>query len=373
MKNNSFSMRSILSIVVAMVLMMVVFEACKKDDGTPAVQVDKSRLKARLDSANAGYALAVEGVQVGQFEAGSKATFKTAVDAATAVYNNANASQTDVNNAYANLGAAGVTFLSKQVQQIAPANLVLYLKMDGNANDASGKGLNGALKAGSTGITSTTSTTGTTGVTSWTGWGGGTPTPSADRYGKASMAYFFDKGANIEVPYNSVLNPSKEITISLWARPTIIRPSNYLVSLNRWNGYKLQLQEVNKAFMTVKTAADKIYDKDNESPTLDLNKWYHITVTYKSGAMTFYLNGTPVKAYTDVTGDPYAVKSNINLTIGQDLPTNLYQLNINNDADGNNFNGPWGGYFTGDMDEVRIYNVVLSDAQVKSIYNAEKP
>ncbi|WP_420146662.1 LamG-like jellyroll fold domain-containing protein [Spirosoma sp.] len=359
MKNNSFSVRSMLSALFAFVLLAVVFDACKKED-TPAVVVDKTKLKARLDSANTIYTAAVEGAQVGQYEKDSKAAFKTSIDAATTLNNNANATQADVNNGYVNLGQAMNTFASKKVQEIAPQNLVLYLKMDGNANDASGKGLNGTLKAGSTG------------VGSFTGWGGGTPTPSADRYGTAGKAYFFDKGANIEVPYNTVLNPSKEISISLWARPTVIRPSNYLVSLNRWNGYKLQLQEANKAFMTVKTAAGKYNDKDNESPTLDVNKWYHITVTYKSGGMTFYLNGSPVKAYTDVTGDPYAVKSNINLTIGQDLPTSLYTADDKDNADGNNFYGPWGGYFTGDIDEVRIYNVVLSDTQVKSIYNAEK-
>ena len=89
--------------------------------------------------------------------------------------------------------------------------------------------------------------------------------------------------------------------------------------------------------------------------------------------MVFYLNGTPVKTWTDVSGDPYGVKSNINLTIGQDLPTSAYQINEKDDADGNNFNGPWGGFFTGDLDELRMYNVVLSGTQVRSIYNAEKP
>ena len=365
MTNNSFSLRSLLGTVLAVLLMLVMFESCKKDDTPAAVTVDKTKLKARLDSANAGYALAQEGVQVGQFEAGSKAVFKTAIDAATTVYNNANAAQADVNNAYVNLGQAGIVFLGKRVQEIAPDKLVLYLKMDGNANDASGKGFNGALKAGSTGVA--------TSPGSWTGWGGGTPVASKDRYGVDGKAYFFDKGANIEVPYNPVLNPSKEMTISVWVRPTVQRPSNYIVSLNRWNGYKLQLQEANKAFMTVKTAANKIFDKDNESPTLDLNKWYHITTSYKSGEMVFYINGTPVKTWTDVTGDPYAVKNTINLTVGQDLPTNMYQLNEKDDADGNNFNGPWGGYFTGDIDELRMYNAVLSSAQVKSIYNAEKP
>ena len=364
MKNNSISLRSLLAALLAIVLMSVVFESCKKTDSPVVVPVDKSKLKARLDSANALFLLTQEGVQVGQFEAGSKATAKTAIDAATTVYNNTNATQSEVNNAYVNLGQAATVFLSKQVQEIAPEKLVLYLKMDGNANDASGKGLNGTLKAGSTG------------VTSWTGWGGTStnlPTSTKDRYGVDGKAYNFDKGANIEVPYNSVLNPGKEITIASWVRPTKINESSYIVSLNRWNGYKLQLQSANKVFMTVKGGATKYNDKDNDSPVLDLNKWYHVAVSYKSGEMVFYINGTPVKTYTDVTGDPYPVKSTINLTIGQDLPSNMYQANEKDDTDGNNFNGPWGGYFTGDIDEVRIYNAVLSSTQVKSIYNAEKP
>lgn len=356
MKNNSFSIRSLLSALMVLVLMMIVFEACKKDDGPTVTPADKSRLNARLDSANAGYALAVEGVQVGQFEAGSKAAFKTAIDAATTVKNNANATQADVNNAYAQLGAAGALFLSKQVQQIAPANLVLYLKMDGDTKDASGKGLDGTLKAG---------------PTKW-GRPSGTPTLTKDRYGNASKAYYFGKGGNIEVPYNSVLNPAKEISISIWARMDSINANNYMVGLARWYGYKLNLQDSPKAFLTINTA-NGTHDHDNDSPTLDVNKWYHITGTYKSGEMKFYLNGTLVKTWNDKTGDPIAVKSNINLVIGQDLPTSLYTDDDSKNADGQQFFGQWGGYFRGDLDEVRIYNVVLSDAQVKSIYTAEKP
>ena len=345
-----------LSVLMAFMLMLVLFDACKKTDDPVVVPIDKSKLNARLDSANAGYALAVEGTQVGQFEAGSKAVFKTAIDAATTVKNNTSATQAEVNNAYVNLGQAGVVLLSKQVQQIAPANLVLYLKMDGDVKDASGKGFDGALKTGdSAGIVQTI-----------------LPVLAPDRYGVANKAYTFNKGSNIEIPYNPALNPGKELTISLWAKPTRIFSDNYMVALNRWNGYKFQLQSVNKSFFTIKTSK-QIFDKDNESPTLDLNKWYHLTVTYKSGAMTFYINGTPVKAWTDVTGDPVGVKSTINLVIGQDLPTSVYTNDPKDNADGNNFYAPYGGYFNGSLDEVRIYNIVLSDAQVKSIYTAEKP
>ncbi len=360
MKNNPFSIRSLPGIMLAVLLLLIAFQSCKKDDGPAAIPVDKTRLRARLDSANAGYALAQEGVQVGQFEVGSKAVFKTAIDAATTVNTNTNAAQTEVNNAYVNLGQAGIVFLGKRVQEIAPDKLVLYLKMDGNANDASGKGFNGVLKAGSN------------------LWGAGTPTPTKDRYGVASKAYHFFKGGNIEIPYNPALNPAKEITVSVWARMdsnAVVAGNNYILGLNRWNGYKLNIQQAGYAFFTIKTTTG-IIDHDNASPTLDINKWYHITVSYKAGSMNFYLDGALVKTWPNLTGDPVAVKNTINLVIGQDLPTSLYQntaTSEKNDADGNNFHGPWGGYFRGDLDEVRIYNIALSDTQVKSIYNAEKP
>ena len=354
MKNNTFSASKLLWGIVAFMMVMVFTQSCKKDDGPTVAPVDKSKLKARLDSANASYNAAVEGTAVGRYETGSKTTFKPAIDAATTVNSDQSATQTAVNNAYVNLGQAYTTFESKKVQEIAPSNLVLYLKMDGNANDASGKGFNGTLKQGHA------------------GWGAGTVTPTKDRFGADSKAYHFEKGGNIEIPYNASLNPAKELSISLWVKMDSSRASNYLVSLNRWNGYKFQLQEANKTFFTVKTTTGIFNDKDAETVTLDKGKWYHVAVTYKSGEMNFYIDGTLIKSWTDKTGDPASVKSTINMTIGQDLPTSLYNNIEANDADGNNFNRPWGGYFTGDMDDLRIYNVVLSSTQIKSVYTAEK-
>ena len=355
MKTNSFSLRTLLAALLAVVLMSVVFEACKKADNPVVVPVDKSKLKARLDSANALFLLTQEGVQVGQFEVGSKAVAKTAIDAATAVNANANATQSDVNNAYVNLGQAATVFLSKRVQEIAPEKLVLYLKMDGDAKDASGKGFNGVLMPG-------------------TAWGGGLPVLTKDRYGVDGKAYRFNKGSNIEIPYNSVLNPGKEITVSLWAQMDSSWANNYMVSLNRWNGYKLQLQSSSKVFFTVKAATSLDRDDATAGNLLFIKKWYHITTSYKSGTMNFYIDGALVKTWTDATGDPAPVKSNINLVIGQDLPNSSYDfVNKDNNADGNNFFKDYGGYFIGALDEVRIYNVALSDTQVKSIYNAEKP
>ncbi len=346
---------------LALGLLVTVFYACKNDEDTTPPLV-KTALNARITSADSLYNASKEGTSVGSYLAGSKATFQTAISAAKTVVNDAASTQTSIDNATVNLGKAVEAFNAQKVAEIAPANLVAYFKFNGNANDASGKNNNGTLKTG----------TAPASAAPFKGWGGGVPTLTADRFGVANMAYKFQRGGHIEVPYNSALNPGKEITISLWAKLDSSRADNYLVALNRWNGYKFQLQSANKFFFTVKTNKPGIFDKDDETFTAEVGKWYQATVTYKSGEMNFYVAGTLVKSWTDVTGDPVAVKSSINLVIGADLPASLYQSNENPDADGNNFNGPWGGYFAGDLDDVRIYNVALSAAQVKSIYDAEK-
>ncbi len=357
MKNSSFA--TSLKAVVAFVIALALFQACNKADDPVAV-VNTTSLKARLDSANTLYNAAKEGTAIGSFEAGSRAAYKTAIDLANTVFTTASSTQTQIDNAYVNLGQATATFRGKVVAEIAPDKLVLFLKLDGNTNDASTKGLNGSAVVGAAKVGSATAV------------GGGSLSLTADHLGQANKAYAFDNGAHIEVPYNAALNPSKEITIAMWVKASRIQASNYLVSLNRWNGYKLQLQEANKVFMTVKGTPAKYNDKDNESPTLDLNKWYHIAVSYKAGEMVFYIDGTAVKTWTDVTGDPVAVKNTIGLSIGQDLPNAVYTGDKNDTADGNNFFNEYGGFFAGSMDEIRMYNVVLSGTQVRSIYNGEK-
>ena len=341
--------KNLVFVMVFFAVFAAFFTACKKDDAPVVPPVDKSALKTTLDSSNVWYTKAVEGVAVGTYEVGSKTTFKTAIDAAQGIYSGTTATTTEVANANVNLGKAGETFKSKRVAEIAPEKLVAFWKFNGDVKDASGNKHDGTLTKGHA------------------FWGAGMPTLTKDRYGVANMAYHFDKGGNIEVPFATSLNPAKEMTISLWVKSDSIWDNSYLISLSRWNGFKLNLQGTNKVFFTVHTADDKFLDRDNASPELAISKWYHVVVTFKSGEMVFYVNGTMVKTWTDTPGDFSAV-TNTNLTIGQDLPTSKYTLS---DKDPNYLN--WGGFFKGDMDDVRMYNAVLTSTQVTSIYNAEKP
>ncbi len=337
---------------------VMTFSACSDDDDDEIV-VDKTELSATIQEAEALIENTSEGTAEGQYQVGSQAALQEVIDLAKDVYDNPEATQADVDNAVIALEQAIQDYEGKKVVPIAPDDLVGHWTFDEGEGtqvmDYSGNSFHGEFKTGHA------------------HWGGGTPQWTTDRYGNENQAVYFNEGANIEIPYNSQLNP-QEITISLWMKPdTQDEPwaNNYMVSLNRWNGYKLQLQEAPKVFFTVKAVHDGEpvwYDRDNEDPVLDLGEWYHVAVTFKDGEMAFYLDGTQVHLWDNTPGAAITLDSPVNLTIGQDLPTGVYT-----DIDGDEFYVNWGGFFMGVLDEVRIFRTALTSTQIESIYNLEKP
>lgn len=344
------------------------FSACKKDDNsTPAVVVDKSKLSAVLDSVNALYNSGTEGTKPGSYAAGSKATLQTAITAGTTTKNDAAATQASVNTAIANLRRAALAFQNSIILEVSVANLVAQWKFNGNANDATANANNGTLKTGpgpaSDGKTNTPVD------------GGTLPMLTTDRFGVANMAYAFDKGGYIEVPYKAALNP-QAMTITAWVYRTNSNAGNYIVSLNRWHTYKFQLQDFGKPFLTVTTTKGGA-DKDDDSGIVPLNTWTHVATSYVDGTMKFYIGGKLVKTYTDVTGAIAASPESVPLAIGQQLAASY-----NNAADpssvvlapadkGSYYRFYGADYFQGSLDEIRIYNKALSDSEVASIYSIE--
>jgi hypothetical protein len=336
------------------------FIACS-DDGDTKVVIDTAALEAKIQEATDLLAASAEGTATGQFQMGSKAILQSAVELAQQVVDSDVVTQVQVDNSVTTLGQAITAFQGKAIVPIEPTALVGHWTFDAGsgttATDFSGNSRNGTLSAGHS------------------KWGAGTPTWVEDRYGNAAKALHFAEGANVEVPYATALNP-ETMTISLWVKGDVVDPiwaNNYMVSLNRWNGFKFQLQSANKPFLTVKadvvgSADAAYYDRDNESPTLDQGVWYHVAVTFGGGEMTFYVNGTEVKRWDNTPGTAISISGEpVNLTIGQDLPTSIYSTD-----DTSPYYVDWGGYFIGAMDEIRFYNKVLSATQISSIYDLEK-
>ncbi len=342
----------------------LVLASCSKKDSTPPPPpVDKAALNLAIATAQDLNDKTVEGTKPGQYEAGTKAALTTALNASKLVAANATATQTSVNNTTAQLLAAIAAYQGHLIKEIAAANLIGYWKMNGNANDSSGNNNNGVLTAGHV------------------YYGAGTPTLTADRFGVANMAYHFDKGGNINVPYKTSLNP-QAMSISVWAKwasagRTVNSDTYTMVAMNRWNGYKFQLQSGHLPFYTVKVVKGTavgdttIYDRDDAGIALAENTWVHVVVTFTSGKEVFYINGDPVKTWDATTPNPVpgnaiTLANPIDFVIGQDLPTSKY-LTVDGD-----FQVAWGGFWTGDLDDVMFYNVALDGPQVKSIYTNQK-
>ena len=328
----------------------IVFQGCK-DDEEECPTVDYTALDAKIQEAQTLHDGAVEGTEIGEYEAGSKAVLQDAIDLAQQVRGTNCVTQVALNNAATALTQAMVDFETGMVTDVSPVNLVAHWVFNGDAADITENGNDGTPTAGHE------------------FWGSGpAPQPAVDRFGNADYCYHFDQGCNVEVPYSTALNP-QEITISLWIKMEDQANNDYIISMNRWNGYKLNLQTENYLFFTVKAifeGNEAYYDRDSNPGVIDPDVWTYVVVTFKYGFMNFYINGELVKAWYNTPGEPIAV-DNIPLSIGSDLPTGIYS-----EDDSSPFFVEWGGYFKGDIDDIRFYNTELTVAQVVSLYNYEK-
>jgi hypothetical protein len=339
--------------------------ACKKSTSfTPPVT---TTLQQSIDSAKYYLANTSEGTQPGRYTKGTQATLQAALTAAQGVLASASttATQAQVTAATANLNAAIAAYESGLITPIASTSLVAYWKFNGNTNDSSGNGHNGTLEVGPVGLAAVP---------------GPVPNLTNDRFGNANSAYHFSGGGNIDVPYSPSLNP-KAITISLWCREDTAGRTDHvadtrMIALDRWYGWKFQTQPT-LPFLTVFTDSADYDDDDAGTPitigtTVGAGPWSHLAVTY-DGVSTeaFYINGVVVKTY--MLGDPKDPKGAmktinpvVDLSIGSDLPNSAYS-NVMTDP---GYIG-YGGYWTGDLDDILIYNVALTGPQITQLYNQQ--
>ncbi|MCF8224744.1 MAG: hypothetical protein K9J30_02570 [Bacteroidales bacterium] len=338
-----------LSLILMAAMASMLFVGCDKDETD---DVDKTALSAAITAAHDLIDNTIEGLAEGQYLPGSKADLLAVIEAAETVYDNAEATQTEVDNTVISLNAAIAAYNANVVEAIAPESLVghwTFNEGEGTTlNDYSGNNFNGTLMSGED------------------NWGGIVPEWTTDRYGNADAALMFNEGGHVVIPYNAALNPEK-LSISLWLNAAEILENNRFIGLHSWMGFKFQLQSVNKAFFTISTS-DGIYDRDTDPP-LDIETWYHVVVTFGNGNMTFYINGEQAQQWDNTPGTA-AVNTGNDLVFGRD--SDVYAADDSNFDNDQIIPAAWGGYFHGSLDEVRFYNDVLTSAQVLSIYNLEK-
>ena len=176
-------------------------------------------------------------------------------------------------------------------------------------------------------------------------------TPTADRHGVAGKALLFDgSGSNdyLEAAFNQALS-SSAISYSVWAKPTSTT-NNYGSPITfRADGRGFNLYKMPNNTWSYWTGNGGWQKFHSQSISLD---WTALAFTHDGTTGKGYQNGVLAVS----SNKPY-------------LPALSGQLRI---GTGSGTNGPT-YFFKGAVDEIRIWNRVLSAAEISSLYTMEKP
>jgi hypothetical protein len=169
---------------------------------------------------------------------------------------------------------------------------------------------------------------------------------TAGRFGKALS--FNGTSSRVNIADSSSLHLTAAMTLEAWVRPTTVSGSWRTAILKESSsGLAYALYAANDAsrpagYVRVGTADTG----STASAAISLNVWTHLATTFDGSTVRLYVNGTLVSSVAR-SGTP--TSSTSPLRIGG--------------------NAVWGEYFAGLIDEVRIYNRVLTAAEIQTDMN----
>jgi len=200
--------------------------------------------------------------------------------------------------------------------------LVAYYPFNGNANDESGNGNNGIVNGA---------------------------TLTVDRFGKSNSAFSFNGAANyISVQNNSLLCP-QNFTLSLWFYSTSSIPFGTL--LNKQYGSTVgQSYDIYFQFGTLMFTVDGSVNELSHIGTIAQDTWYNVLCVFdpNSNSSKLYVNGL-------------FVAQGVASTVQYDT----HPLIIGAESDNNSVYN----FFGGSIDDIRIYNRPLNEAEIQALYS----
>jgi hypothetical protein len=177
--------------------------------------------------------------------------------------------------------------------------------------------------------------------------------PTRTTSGQSGGALSFD-GSNdaVTVPASATLNNLSAMTISAWMRPNNSGENSFGRIIQKTNGFMLYLSSGNQVVFQVPYSTTDV-KRQTSNNVVSYGTWTHVVVTWDGSAtgsnIHIYLNGTEVASYLATANG-----------VGTRVDDSSGALNIGN-------NGTQDRTFNGLLDEVSIYNRVLSPAEVAAL------
>lgn len=191
---------------------------------------------------------------------------------------------------------------------------------------------------------------------------------TTDRFGNANKAYQFDGIDDyIIAPHTSNIDlntMTNGVSISFWVNPNSL-PSSGLVSLiTKWNGFTSEQYGVFMDAFGNNVSAIRMVNSNGltDNAAMTSGNWYHVVFTYDMATTQHIITVNNVITQNVTPGGTYT-------------PSTDY-TSLSFGAQAADLNGgipsPW-RYFNGKLDDVRIYNRVLTAQEIDSLYNEANP
>lgn len=211
-----------------------------------------------------------------------------------------------------------------------PDGLLAYYPFDGNADDLSGNGNQGTVNG---------------------------TTPAAGRSGASNSAYEFD-GANDEIrvpnPFGNAITDALPVSTSLWVKTSTVKPNAVLLSYFT----RCYNNGSDDDYFLLYFANDELQYSNGSGPPVGLSvpslfdgEYHHVGSSFDGNSIRLYVDGAIIGNY-NLTILPNAIPTTYDLVIGN--------THINNCGDN--------AFFQGFIDDVKIYDRVLSDQDFLDLY-----
>jgi len=204
---------------------------------------------------------------------------------------------------------------SSSFRGVSGEKLILNMHLDNDTKDYSGQGNDGDVKG-------------------------------SEQYaeGKFASGMLFNGSNYIEIPSHTIARIGENITVAAWVKPKENNKDEMIVFTGYMPGF----------WFFASDSAGHGFDVyiSNSSTTchaygfgeISENEWYHVAFTYSGSQLKLYVNG-------ELNGS-----DTCSVNISKDGPTYI---------------GSWGGiqqFFNGTIDEVQIFNRVLSPEEIRQLY-----
>jgi len=202
--------------------------------------------------------------------------------------------------------------------------LVAYYPFNGNANDESGNGNHGIVYG---------------------------PTLTTDRFGNVDSSYYFDgNGDYILVPNSSILSFIDNFTFTLWFSTSVAKGGVILAKSGDWTGIGIK-GHINRNIGIENGRCCPVHGI--YAGTVQENEWHMISVTHGDGMIKTYLDAVLIteEIASVFNLNPQMTSQNIFLGMG---PDGWY-------------------YYNGIIDDIRIYDRALSQAEIQALYTQGGP